>query len=1053
MMRRSGLDEHPLKGLFLGTSAMAIAFMCMPDVARAQADEDTESINDIVVTGSRIARRDYEANSPIVTANEELLQQTSNIGLEQNLNKLPQFTPAQAPTQGGDIQATATSTPGAATVSLRGIGANRNLVLLDGRRATPANANMVVDLNTIPQAAIDRIEIITGGASATYGADAVGGVVNLILKKNFQGLDVNAQMGITERGDAQEYRISAFMGTNFSDGRGNITIGLERANRDDALRRDRDWQRRFWADPNRSSGTVFFTDFATFVPAGNNPDQAVVNALFAGRPTGTNYPNTANYYFNYSRDGSGLDNRVFGGIDARTIPGAYRFEGALDGTRFKQAATGQIYQNAIDEYLVLPLQRWNVYARGHYEINDWVTAIAQAYFNKSSSETRTQGPSIVNGWGSLIPFDDRPIPDELRTLLESRPDPTADYQLNLTIPGLFREVHSDVYTFQMLAGLQGKIPGMDWTWEAYGSHGETSTNTRLSGALSLQRWRTIIAAPNWGAGFVGSGNEEQGGFGAAQATCTSGLNPFDDVPISQDCMDAISADIKNRSVVVQSIWEGTAQGGLFDLPAGQVRAAVGIDHRRTRFTFQNDTLTTQGTSFLDQAIGIYPSGNSEGAIGVTEFYGELLVPLLADLPAIRKLELELGARYSDYTTTGGSWTYKLLGNWEVTHFLRIRGGYNRAERAPNIAELFQARQQIFSSAPGGDLCSTNNLQPFSAGTGNTTNRAAVRTLCEQIMNRNDPTGQTSVNFYENASNQVAGSQTVFLSSQGNPDLTPEVAKTWTVGAVIDAPFQSPWLRHLRLSVDYYNIKVQNAIGLQTADIIQRQCFDTAFNPTLDPNAPACLAVIRNNNIGTIGDLRGTYLNSGRFRVKGIDAQLDWGLDMEDAGIGLPGRFNVNVVLNYLDSVKSSVLPVLPLTEYAGTYGPTTGENGLSATSYRWRTFSTFSWSHEGLNIGLQWQHLPKIRSLTAARNPDTTIVGAPAYDLFNLFGSIAVTDNATFRFGIDNLFDRDPPVYEYNPEPPAGQLIGGSIGAPGGTQAPFFDVLGRRYYLGLKVRL
>ena len=181
----------------------SMAFFANPAMAQDDGASEDDS-TPIIVTGSRIVRQDYESNSPIVTVGEELLQNSSTSSLEVNLNKLPQFTPEKTPVAGGDIQATPTNTPGSATVSLRGIGSNRNIVLIDGRRATPSNASMAVDINTIPSAAIERVEIISGGASSTYGADAVGGVVNFILKKNFEGIEFDGRFGITERGDGEE---------------------------------------------------------------------------------------------------------------------------------------------------------------------------------------------------------------------------------------------------------------------------------------------------------------------------------------------------------------------------------------------------------------------------------------------------------------------------------------------------------------------------------------------------------------------------------------------------------------------------------------------------------------------------------------------------------------------------------------------------------------------------------------------------------------------------------------------------------------------------------
>jgi len=220
-------------------------------------DETADTANRIVVTGSRISRSDFEANSPIVSVDEALFEQSSTSALEANLNRLPQFVPDKTPTQGGDIQPNAQNTPGSATISLRGIGSNRNLVLIDGRRATPANASGVVDINTIPAAAIDRVEIISGGASSTYGADAVGGVVNFILKEDFQGLELDGRAGITQEADNFEYQLSGIMGSDFADGRGNVSLSMSTNVRESARQADRGAYRELWADPTVGGSQLF----------------------------------------------------------------------------------------------------------------------------------------------------------------------------------------------------------------------------------------------------------------------------------------------------------------------------------------------------------------------------------------------------------------------------------------------------------------------------------------------------------------------------------------------------------------------------------------------------------------------------------------------------------------------------------------------------------------------------------------------------------------------------------------------------------------------------
>src|SRR6186713_2153140 len=247
-------------------SSFAVAAPAMAQDEAAAPDEE----NKIVVTGSRIQRQDFNSTTPMVTADEALLEQSSTAALESNLNKLPQFVPAQTPTAGGDIQPTATNTPGAATISLRGIGANRNLVLVDGRRSTPSNASGVTDISTIPAAAIERIEIISGGASATYGADAVAGVTNFILKKNFQGVELDGRVSVSQEGDGFEYQLSGIMGTDFPDGRGNISLALSMNTREASFQRDRDWYQDMWDSPD-INGSQFFIDRPGVQFANGNP--------------------------------------------------------------------------------------------------------------------------------------------------------------------------------------------------------------------------------------------------------------------------------------------------------------------------------------------------------------------------------------------------------------------------------------------------------------------------------------------------------------------------------------------------------------------------------------------------------------------------------------------------------------------------------------------------------------------------------------------------------------------------------------------------------------
>ena len=995
--------------------------------ATAALAQDGASEGDrIVVTGSRIQRQDFESNSPVVTVGDELLNSTGTSSIEANLNRLPQFSPDKTPDLGGDIQPTATNTPGSATVSLRNLGANRSLVLINGRRTAPSNASMVVDVNTIPAAAIESVEIMSGGASSTYGADAVGGVVNFKMKNDFNGLALDGQASYGQEGDGFEYTLSGIVGADFADGRGNVSLALSTNIREAAYRRDREWFRDLYRNPN-IGGTEFFPDFSG-VDFAFNPTSAAAVAAVAGANSGI-IPNDR-IWFN-------PDNSIFTGFFQSVTSTPNLFDGDLTGIKWKQTADGKLAQNYTRDLLQIPLERYNLYTRANFEVNDWIGLFAEGSYSDVSVSTSQQPSPSVNGWSVTVPRDGRAIPTELATLLDGRANPNDPYQLVYYLDYADRQSRVDVSTYNIIAGFEGSVPGSDWTWEAFVSRGKSVTSSYQTGFASLERLRAVMTAPNWGAGFVSQGNAPFGGFGASTGTCTSGFNPFDfDQTISNDCIEAISADIKTRSQMTQSIFEANATGTLLSLPAGDLAIALGASHRANEFEFLNDTLSTQGRSFLDQVVGLYPSGNSFGSINVTELYGEALVPIIADT-FVQAFNLELGARYSDYSTTGSEWTYKILGDLQINDWLRLRGGFNRAVRAPNIAELFLAPQQTFAFSGGGDPCSVNNTLPWSANPATNPDAAQVRSLCSQIMNQFDTgTQNTADRFYSNPQAQTVGGTFAFPSLQGNPNVGPESADTWTAGIVLNSP-ASGALSGLRLAVDYYNIKVSNAIGAQSIDVVHQQCFSSEYNPTYDINSPFCAGVARVTGDGAIGNVKGTFFNNGRFQTSGIDVQLDWGFDVGE------GRLSLSSVSNYLIELKSSELPGNPTLEYAGTFGPQ--GNGLNRGAYRFRMLNTASYAIGGASLSLSWRYLPSIKSVSYPQNPSTTALGAKAYSLFNLSGTYELTSNMVLRAGIDNLFNQAPPYEEVNPGLAAFGLL------PGGSYSNQYDLFGRRFYAGVSL--
>ena len=1095
------------------TSGVAIGAITISTPVMAQ-DEDEDPAaqqTSIVVTGSRIQRRDFVATSPIVTVDAGVIEDSSAINLEANLNKLPQFAPAITqflPANGrGDIQANANNTLGATTVSLRQLGSNRNLVLINGRRPTPINGSGVVDINTIPSAAVERVEVISGGASSTYGADAVGGVVNFILKRDFNGLNVDTQYGISEEGDGQEFRIATLFGATMDDGRGNVMLGMEYYDRKSVRIFDRDAYVDLYTDPNHPGNTVFSfeQDNITF-PTGftSAPDQDDLNALFRakGAPGTVDIPTSQTLYLN--TDGSLFLNGSTGTGDNYTPFGGVGYTGPVDGLNRKYAVNGLLRDNYVDQFLSTPTERYSFFASANYDVNDWISAFGQATFVKTRVFTRNLVPPAVGSWGVLVPHGDEiyegnalisvpssvlangdthpdylaggrfglncpsmggctnsqvfPTPTELNGLLNGRADPNSPFQVNKYLTQVGRRFTDNQNTsFQVLAGLNGNVPGTDITWEMFGSHGETVAKTDQYNFASVQRWRLLLSSPNYGQGFSYTANSEApgGGFQGATGTCASGVNPFTTPNWTDDCRDAVRLDLQNENRVRQDMVEFNTQGGLFDLPYGQMRFALGAAYRKNSIQFKTDSASEQGSSWYESVNGIYPQGNTIGSTDVKEVYGELLIPLISDVPFIEELNLELGYRLSDYSTVGSVSTYKINGDWAVTNWLRFRGGYQKASRAPNLGELFTSATSTLDIGFDGDPCSRANpaapvgignysanpigldsdLNPDPGDTAGNPDAAQVESLCRQIMG---PEGADQY-YRDGRTYNAAGFTFTFPQLVGNRFLNEEKAKTYTIGGVIQSPSASPWLDRLSLSVDYYNVELTDGIAASGVAATYRRCFSSAYNPTYEFNE-FCALIGRVPNSGEVGTIGVTYANGGRVETDGIDWQLNWALDLEDIGAGMPGVFSTSVQGTYLLHFKTTTDDgILPLQDFAGTLGG--GEVGTNAGSYRWKLFTTFTYALDPFTVSLQWQHKPSVDA-AASVTGDTTITGADAYNLFNLNGSVRLTDDVRIRLGIDNLFNKQPPLSGVDTSAADATLAGGTY------ESSQYDVLGRRFYIG-----
>ena len=1058
----------------------------------------------VVVTGSRIQRKDYTSNSPIVTLSSQSLSSQADLQIQASLNKLPQFTPSQnfLGANAVDVQATPNHSIGIATLSLRGLGANRNLVLIDGQRAAPVNGEGIADVSTIPQSMIDHIETITGGASAVYGPDAIGGVVNFIMKKNFQGVDLDAQYSFNQAGDGHQFQASAVFGTNFAEDKGNITVALERFQNDASYERNHSFYTKRYNDVTMP-GNGFFpfgTSWGTSGPGA--PSQAAVDAMF-----GPGVRNSANFWVN--------NGQLFTGVSGfgTTVP----IRGAAPAINGVTVATGQglvagtgtvipqIKDNEVIGYIQPPLDRWSIFANGHYDFNDWVTATFQAQFDQTHTNTVLTAPaSFITGWTVNVPYNQRtddpasagfigpgqpgaqhPVPGQLATLLNSRTGgATAPWTLSwlpsLNGPLTPRSTQDINTVYQIRAGLTGKIPpvgtAQNWVWNLTGSHSESNEYSVGYGDYSLQRFQALITAPNWGVGnFHGNFNQANGtlgpnfGFGMGNGVnCTSGFYGilFQNQPLSADCQADMEAPHQAMNITKQDLVEYDMTGDLFPLPAGTLKASIGADYRRYQLQYTPDILQTN-QSFIDQIVGVYPTSYVNAAQDVKEVYGELDIPLLANLPLIKSLTINPGVRYSSYNTSPrGTWTWKGEGNWELTDWFRMRGSYNVAVRSPNIGELFLPQTEFFGAGSAyGDACSLLSNAPFGAGGAAPTAQgqkvgvvnvrgaagaANALAVCQALITQAG--GQAALNyFYNNSANlQPAPAPQIFSwnNESGTPGLKPETAHTWTVGFVVRSPLDNPLLNRLQLSIDYYKIHITDAIEYASVDYVYQNCLDTPAATAL--SSPFCQAITRSAAFGSAQLVNVPEQNLATIDTSGVDLSLDWSAALADIWKNAPGRISISEQANFLGNYDTIAYPGAPMFKWYGTFGPNL--QGLDPGAYAYRLSTSFGYAIGPANINLNWRHYPQIHAASAVA-PNNTTLPTSAYDIVDLNTIWSLPYGLQLRAGISNLLDTAPPTTGRT----TGQSVNGvPISLPqsgqGVTNASFYDPFGRRFYIGIKAR-
>lgn len=937
--------------------------------AQAQAQNNQAPIAEVVVTGTRIMRADYQAASPVVTVNEEAFKQTGSTTVETMLNTLPQFVPSLTNTSNNP------SNGGQANVELRGLGTTRTLVLMDGKRVVPANGTGVVDVNMLPSTLIESVEIISGGASATYGSDAVAGVVNFRLK-DFEGLEFDTNWGQTTESDGQEWQVSVTGGTRFADGRGKVVANVSYSERDAILAAGREWSRVAYG---------WFPELGGFAPLGSG-------SIEEGRVTVAAPPSAVDALFQsygFAPGAAGSQN-IFGFNSDGTLftlgsdsPGSVlNYKGEITDS-FNDASYS--YNYAPSNYLQLPLERTTAFVRGSFELTPQAELYAQGIFASYEADTQL-APTPASSM--FIPVTNPYVSADLAALAAAREeDPGAPLALEKRVSELGPRYENNAYdTFQVLTGIRGNLFDGKWAYDVYGSYGKTEVDNIQLGSLSRTRFEELTFAPDGGASICG------------------GLNPFGAGSMSQECVDYIKVDALNTIEAEQTVVEATLSGALFSLPAGEVHTAFGVFYKEDKFAFIADeklrarTTGDHGLPVRPDVAGFNASDNTIGKTDSTEFYVEAAVPLLAGLPGVELLEATLGYRYADYSTAGGVDSYKAELTYTPSSPFLVRGSYQRAVRAPNITELFQPQVTSFPSVPGRDPCRVSSDERNGAF------GAQVRDLC---LAQGLPGGL--IDSYNNGNTQADG------LAGGNPELFEETADTFTLGVVFRSESSNPWLSGLQVAVDWYQIEIEDAIDSVSAATFVPRCYDPAFNPDFSVDNFYCSFFTRSTFNGQIINALELEQNIGAIKTSGIDVQIDWAADVG------PGRLGMNWVVAWLDKYDRQELPGDPFEARAGTIA-----SNIAEAYPKWKWTYNLHYTIADITMTARWRYIHGMTDteVTTFELPSMSYIDLSAAYAF----STGVVEGITLRAGVTNLMDKDPIIYpssvQSNTDPSTYDVLG-----------------------------
>ncbi|SFV10732.1 TonB-dependent Receptor Plug Domain [Pseudoduganella namucuonensis] len=915
---------------------------------QAQTPVTPDAIQTVQVTGSRIKSPNADSPSPLQILTSADIAASGATNLQELLQKNPTLG---APTLSRTNSNFLTSGGGVATVNLRNLDDSRTLVLVNGRRFVSGQpGETAVDLNTIPTDFIERIELLTGGASATYGSDAVAGVVNIILKRNFNGVTLDAQMGKSDQGDDSKKKIALTWGTSSADGNSNFMGHFGFSKQGPVYSRDR--------------GISAIDQNSAMIRTGNASD-----AFIADRP----------FYSGFAPQG-----RFFHDT------GSYTYDANGNPIAWNQNGTGGAnptgYNRSALRTIAVPVERYLFATNGTHAINENHSAFFEGTYASTRASTNIEPYAL--GAEDIYPASGGQVPAEFlvngrmvrnpivpQYLWDRISDTDGDGARDYYFTRRMAEVgsrHSDAErgTFRLATGLKGTLK--DWNYEAFIAYGKTKESQSSTGQVNVLNFRSALeAVPD----ATAPGGVACRDANARAQGCVP-INVFGFNSISADALKYVVAPGSLDNAVTQKLAGASVNGEMFELPAGKIGWAAGAEYRKEESYSIPDPLTQAG---LNAGNAIPPTF---GKFDVREFFVESRVPLLKDQPFAKSLSFLGAYRHGDYSTVGKTNSWNAGMEWAPSNDVKVRGTHAVSTRAPNINELFSPPSQDFP---------TGLVDPCLGVTLTSTQPSAA--AC-----RADPGVLANIRANGVFTQTQADLQGISGYNRGNPNLKAEKGISSTIGIVL-TPRSIPALSKFTFTADYFKIKIEDAIVSTPRQYSLDQCYGGG-NPAFCSFITRYPTNVGSSSAGAIQFSDTAVSNSGGKGTEGVDLTASWA---DRVG---PGRLSAHVAYTYVKSLWDLPLPDAQKDENAGEIS--TAQNGATPKNkavvnlaYKWGAFGINSTTTYYGKVALDDQFLAQFD--LPARSVST---GSKIYNDFQF--NYTLKKSVELYLGIDNAFNTKP---------------------------------------------